>query len=225
MVDKNANSKNLTAEEAQEILRLANIIYFRQGVYQKTYWQGRETAKCPMDMWVYQELIHSLKVDLVIETGAYKGGSALYFAGVLEQQQRGKVISIDIELQDDLPEHPRLEFRQGSSIDPNVLSRLADDVAEASSVLVILDSDHKADYKLKEMQAYSDFVSKGGYLIAEDTCFDYYPAWPEYGPGPSTAVSQFLHQDRRFQLDRSQERHMVSFAPAGFLRRTDTNEA
>lgn len=80
-------------------------------------------------------------------------------------------------------------------------------------------SDHTADYKLKEMRVYADFVSKGNYMIAEDTCFDHYPAWPEYGPGPAKAVKEFVKENPHFAIDRKPEQHMISFAPMAFLRK------
>ena len=110
VIDKN----NISASDAQEIIRLANIIYFRQQAYEKTHWMGAPAAKCPMDMWMYQELIHAMKTDLLIETGTLFGGSALFFAHLFDVIGHGKVISIDIDLKDRLPQHPRIEYLQGS---------------------------------------------------------------------------------------------------------------
>ena len=84
---------------------------------------------------------------------------------------------------------------------------------------MILDADHSADYKLKELKAYAKFVKPGGYIIAEDSTFDYFPSWPEFGPGPATAVREFLQENDEFEADRSQERHLLTFAPMAFLRR------
>lgn len=210
---------NVSSEQAQEILRLANIIYFRQRVYENTRWMGVRTAKCPMDMWVYQELMVQLKPDLLIETGTLLGGSALFFAQMLDLIGAGKVLSIDIQEEKKLPQHPRIEYLIGSSVSEEIISKVRQAAADAQTVMVILDSDHKAPYKLKELELYGQFVTTGSYMIAEDTCFDYFPAWPEYGPGPAAAVKQFLQQCDHFELDRSNERHLISFAPMGFLRR------
>lgn len=204
---------------AQEILRNANIIYFRSQVYEHTYWMGHKCAKCPMDMWVYQEMMHKLDTDLLIETGTLMGGSALFFAHMFDNMGKGKIMSIDINLQPNLPQHPRIDYLQGSSIDEQILAKVEAAVSEAKSVIVLLDADHKAPYKLKEMQAYAQFVTPGSYMIAEDTCFDAYPAFPEYGPGPAQAVKEFMSDNTDFELDRNWERHMISFAPGGFLRK------
>ena len=43
-----------------------------------TRWLGVRTDKCPLDLWIYQELLHELRPDLIVETGTAFGGSALY---------------------------------------------------------------------------------------------------------------------------------------------------
>lgn len=215
IIDKN----NISASDAQEILRLANIIYFREQAYERTHWMGVPAAKCPMDMWMYQELIHALKTDLLIETGTLFGGSALFFAHLFDVIGHGKVLSIDIEDRKGLPTHPRIEYIKGSSVDEGVLKEVELQSNKAKSVTVILDSDHTADYKLKELESYSKFVSKGNYIIAEDSCFDYYPAWPEYGPGPTHAIQAFTKTHNNFKVDRKPELHMITFAPMAFLKR------
>lgn len=215
----NIANKNLTPADVQEILRLANIIYFRQQTYEKTHWMGIKTAKCPMDMWVYQELIHKLNTDLLIETGTHLGGSALYFAHLFDIIGNGKVITVDIQPTSDLPKHPRIEYLHGSSLDPDILETMEKQAAQANSVMVILDSDHKAGHKLKELEQYSRFVTQHNYIVAEDSCFDYYPAWPEFGPGPATAVRDFMRSNNNFEVDRSQELHLFTFAPMAFLRK------
>lgn len=215
VIDKN----NISASDSKEILRLANIIYFRQQAYEKTHWMGVPAAKCPMDMWMYQELIHAMKTDLLIETGTLFGGSALFFAHLFDIIGHGKVISVDIELKSGLPQHPRIEYLQGSSVDKEVLAQIEERASKAESVTVILDSDHKAEYKLKELKAYSKYVTKGNYIIAEDSCFDYYPAWPEYGPGPTHAVHAFIKNNSNFKVDRNPELHLITFAPMAFLKK------
>jgi cephalosporin hydroxylase len=216
---KDSKQKVMSPEDAQEILRLANIIYFKQKAYESTEWMGIPAAKCPMDMWSYQELIFREKTDLLIETGTLHGGSALYFAHLFDIIGKGKVVSIDIENNNNRPQHHRIEYITGSSIDKSVLKKVGGHAADASSVMVILDSDHKADYKIKEISAYKDFVTQNNYLVAEDSCFDYYPSWPEFGPGPATAVRDFLNQNSEFEVDRFPEQHLFTFAPMAFLKK------
>ena len=120
-----------------------NVAYFRSGVFNHTYWMGVKAAKCPTDMWVYQELMAGLKTDLLIETGTWHGGSALFFAQVMDLMDRGKVITVDIEEQPNRPQHPRINYITGSSTDPDVVESIAQASAKAQSRLVILDSDHR----------------------------------------------------------------------------------
>jgi len=212
-------NKNLSPQEAQEILRLANIIYFRSKAFEKTRWMGVRTAKCPMDMWVYQEILESLETDLLIETGTLLGGSALFFANMFDILGRGKVVTVDLVKQENLPKHPRIEYLKGSSIAPEIIQYIEDEVARAKSVTVILDSDHKEEHKTRELELYSKFVTLDNYMIAEDTCFDYYPSWPEFGPGPATAVNKFMKNNENFVYDRSRELHLITFAPMAFLKK------
>ncbi len=213
--------KNLSSSDIQEIMRLANIIYFKNKAYENSYWAGIKTAKNPMDMWVYQEIIHNLQVDLVIETGTYFGGSALYFAHIFDIIGAGKVVSVDLQIPKDLPQHPRIEYIEGSSVDRSVLKQIESIHKAASSTMVILDSDHRKNHKLMELSLYSKFVSPNSYMIAEDSCFDFYPAWPEFGEGPAHAVKEFMENNANFTIDRNMEKHLITFSPKAFLKKTN----
>ena len=46
--------------------------------------------KCPLDLWIYQELIHEIRPDWIIETGTAFGGSASYFASLCDVLGRGQ---------------------------------------------------------------------------------------------------------------------------------------
>src|SRR5688500_2260225 len=63
-------------------------VYFQAHMYGKTWadtkWLGTPVLKCPFDLWVYQEIFHQTRPDIVIETGSAAGGSAYYFASVFE---------------------------------------------------------------------------------------------------------------------------------------------
>jgi len=90
--------------------------------WQDTWYRGILTYKCPTDMWVYQELIHDLRPGLVVETGTFRGGSALFIADLLETIGHGEIITIDIDDdQPDRPAHPRLTYLIGSSVAPEIV--------------------------------------------------------------------------------------------------------
>ena len=47
-------------------------------------WMGRPIIQYPQDLVALQEIIWEVKPDLIIETGVAHGGSAVFFASLLE---------------------------------------------------------------------------------------------------------------------------------------------
>jgi cephalosporin hydroxylase len=113
----------------------------------------------------------------------------------------------------------RIEFIKGSSTDPKVLERIARQVSSGSRVLVLLDSLHTKEHVLRELRSYSPFVSKGSYLIVNDTHIDHTNV-VDYGPGPMAAIREFVKTSRAFVVDRSKDRFLITCARSGFLKRT-----
>lgn len=184
-----------------------------------TSFLGIQTLKYPSDLWVYQEIVSELLPDLIVETGTWHGGSALFLAVVCDGLDHGRVISIDIDPGQPLPEHERITYMRGSSIDPTVLAWVREQAGRVETVMVILDADHSRDHVLAELEAYGDVVTPGSYLIVEDTNVNGHPVLPGHGPGPGEAVERFLRGDARFVADRSRERLFITANPGGFLRR------
>ena len=113
-----------------------------------------------------------------------------------------------------------MTFLKGSSISPEIVSDIAGRV-KGRKVLVTLDSDHTAAHVLSEMRAYAPMVTSGSYLVVEDTHMDGVPTAPDFGPGPLTAVLQFLKEggSHDFEQDFSREAFIMTFNPGGWLRR------
>ena len=86
-----------------------------------TYWMGKRVVKSPLDLWIYQEIFFKIKPDLIIETGTRHGGSALFFANMCDLLDKGKIISVDIHSDDEIPEHDRITYMTGSSVDPKII--------------------------------------------------------------------------------------------------------
>jgi cephalosporin hydroxylase len=180
---------------------------------------GIPTLKCPLDLWIYQEIIYEIKPDLIIETGTAYGGSALYLAHLCDLMGKGNVVTVDIENQAKRPKHSRIEYLTGSSVDPVILSKMGERVQKAKTVLVILDSDHRKPHVFQELQCYGPWVTKDSYLIVEDTNVNGHPVDPEYGPGPMEAVEDFLKGNNQFAADRQREKFYLTFNPSGYLKR------
>jgi cephalosporin hydroxylase len=161
-----------------------------------------------------------VRPSLIVETGTYRGGSALYIASLCDLLGHGKVLTIDIEGREDRPQHPRIEHVAGSSVSPNTIDLVEQRVGEASGpVLVVLDSDHHAPHVEAELDTYHRFVTAGSYLIVEDTNINGHPVKRSFGPGPMEAVASFLPKHPEFAVDRSRERYLVTHNPGGYLRR------
>ena len=149
--------------------------YGKSNVVMGTFWLGTHVYKCPSDLWVYQELLHMTRPDLIIETGTHSGGSALYMASLCDLMGAGRIVTIDVDPLDDLPEHPRIKYVKGSSVAPEILEQVRAEASAANGVMVILDSDHSRDHVRAELREYAPLVSEGCYLIVEDTMAGVYP--------------------------------------------------
>jgi cephalosporin hydroxylase len=214
----------LTASE-REIVDRFHDLYYRLG--QKGHntnhlsWLGYSLLKCPLDLWIYHELICRLRPDVIIETGTASGGGALYLASMCALVGHGEVITIDVDARpgQDRPVHPRLSYLVGSSTDPQIIASLKSRIAGRSRCLVILDSDHRRDHVLDELRIYQQFVPVGGYLVVEDTNINGHPTYPEFGPGPMEALDAFLRETDAFKSDAFCERFLLTMNPRGFLRR------
>jgi cephalosporin hydroxylase len=186
-------------------------------VWLDTYWLGRAILKYPLDLWVYQEILFSTRPDVIIETGTLVGGSALYLACICDLIGNGRVISIDIAERNDLPSHPRIVYLTGSSVAPEVVDRVKEEITDAERVMVILDSDHHKEHVLGELQAFGPLVTRDCYLIVEDTpaakMFEEYVAG-----GPAEAIDEFLESTDSFVVDPSCEKFLMTANPGGYLK-------
>jgi cephalosporin hydroxylase len=195
-------------------------LYYNSGstTWSNTYWLGTQTQKCPLDLWIYQELLHELRPAAIVETGTASGGSALFLASVCDLLGEGEVVTVDIA-RGERPSHPRVTYLSGSSTAPESVARVREFIGEKAPVLIILDSDHSYAHVLDELRLYSPLVTSGSYLVVEDTNVNGHPVDPNHGPGPMEAVRDFLREANEFTVDESREKFLLTFNPRGFLRR------
>ena len=212
----------LTAEEKALVERFHDFYYRRWQTHAgdtiDVSWFGYIVRKCPLDLWIYQELLVRTRPDLVIETGTLYGGSAIFMATIMDIMGHGHVITIDQCTKPDRPQHPRVSYWTGSSTDPAIV-RKAKEVAAGRRAMVILDSDHSAGHVFQEIVSYSPLVHVGDYLIVEDTNVNGHPTYKEYGPGPMEALQRFLAESDEFMIDERCERFLVTMNPKGYLKR------
>jgi cephalosporin hydroxylase len=190
--------------------------------WQNTFWRGVPVAKSPLDLWVYQEIIHECRPDVIIETGTWQGGSARFMADMLDliNPNFSQVFTIDIEQPPPIPSHLVTQII-GDSGDLNTLMKSCSfkEKMAYADVMVVLDSSHTKDHVLKELALYAPLVTPGQYLIVEDTCVNGHPVCAGHGPGPWEALEEWLPSHPEFQPDLSREKFLMTFNPGGFLRR------
>ncbi|AOB31013.1 cephalosporin hydroxylase [Bordetella sp. H567] len=213
-------------------------------------WLGRPIIQYPQDMVAMQELIWTVKPDLIIETGIAHGGSLILSASMLAlldmeeaiaagttidpRQSRRKVVGIDIDIRphnrEAIAAHAmssRIQMIQGSSIAPEVVDQVRALAAGHQTVLVCLDSNHTHAHVLAELEAYAPLTSVGSYCVVFDTVVEDLPASLSndrpWGPGdnPKTAVWDYVRRHPSFEIDRDIENKvLISVAPDGYLKRT-----
>jgi cephalosporin hydroxylase len=192
--------------------------YAADNTYLNSYWRGVRILKCPLDLWIYQEILETTLPDLLIETGTAHGGSAYYFASLFDLRGAGEVVTIDTSRMTALPAHPRITYLQGSSVAPAVLAQVRLMARGKHRVMVVLDSDHSEAHVMEELRLYSPLVTAGNYLVVEDTHMGH-PVPPFSGKGPLAAVERFLERNDEFAIDPGCERLLMSFNYRGYLKR------
>lgn len=212
-------------------------------------WLGRPAIQFPNDAWAMQELIWSIKPDLIIETGIAHGGSIIFSASMLAildvcdaieageniapEISRRKVLGIDIDIRTHnraaIESHPmssRIQMIQGSSIAPEIIEQVRAIAANYSRILICLDSNHTHDHVLAELKAYAPLASVGSYCVVFDTLIEDMPKemFPDrpwgLGNNPKTAVWEYLKDHPEFEIDTNiQNKLLITVAPDGYLKR------
>lgn len=216
------------------IYQFANAWYQSPYTFRCTRWLGHLVCKIPFDLHVYHDLFCQYRFDTVVETGTAHGGSALYYATLMDllKIEGGKVLTIDINGEDPSeprPVHPRIQYVTGSSLDHTVLALVKMTLASQRdlgrpNVLVNLDSDHTAPHVLNELAAYAPLVPVNGWLVVEDTNGAPVVADANGKPvaveGPFAAVMEYLAKHPgEFIRDVVCERYWLTMNPHGWLQR------
>ena len=213
----------MSREKQNELMKLFHDL----PVWRRMWFHNVPIEKNPLDLWMMQQIIYEVQPEFIIETGTWRGGSALYWAHTLNGMglESSRVFTIDIQdFTATAATHPLwkkyVTFFKGSSTDAAIVSEIASRV-KGHKTLVVLDSDHTAKHVLGELRAYSPMVTRGSYLVVEDTHMDGVPTQPGFGPGPLAATLQFLKEGgaKDFEQDLSREALVMTFNPGGWLRR------
>ena len=200
----------------------------QSNAHQYTYnfsWLGRPIIQYPQDIVAMQEVIFSVKPDLIIETGIAHGGSLVFSASMLalvdycEALEQGRVIDpltprrrvlgIDIDIRPHnraaIEAHPMAKhiiMIEGSSVAQEVVAQVRGIASGYERTLVCLDSNHTHDHVLAELEAYAPLTSVGSYCVVFDTAIEDMPEgmyhgreWAK-GNNPKSAVKEYLRRLR-----------------------------
>ena len=196
-------------------------LYFKNKhrTWRNTYWMGVPVLKLPLDLWIYQEILCELRPSVIVECGTRHGGSALFLAHMCDLLGSGRVLTVDIKRYAGQPQHPRICYILGSSIDDAVVAQVKAHIAPGERVMVVLDSEHCKAHVARELELYGALVTPESYMIVEDTYLNGHPVDVEYGPGPMEALQEYLVHHPEFVSDTAREKFFVTWNPSGYLKR------
>ena len=228
--------------------RLLSDLWLKVGWDQKHLysftWLGRPIIQLPEDALRMQEVIYSIKPDVVIETGIAHGGSLILWATVCKAIGRGRVIGIDVEIR---PHNRRaieqhelfslITLIEEDSISDAAIDRVRGNIRNGETALVILDSNHTYRHAYREIVLYSRFVTPGSYIVATDGSRGYLHetprAWRDYpdcgdwpSDNPKNAAEDFVkgHSEFRiveppFRFNEGAIGYRVTYWPSAFIQR------
>lgn len=183
-------------------------------------WRGVQVVKFPADLILYAQTIWTLKPDFIIETGTKYGGSALFFADMLDLFVGGnsRVITVDVESRP-LPAHDRITYITGSSSDPVVVEQVKAQMPHVGgritgNVMVVLDSDHSSRHVKRELRLYGPLVTHRQFMVVED-CY----MRDQTVKGPGIAVEWYLTKTSKFVREPVEDQFIFAVTRGGWLRR------
>jgi cephalosporin hydroxylase len=234
-----SRSLPLYSDEAFEIVSRQWVKVGWNQRYPYTFtWLGRPLIQLPEDLVRIQEVIWSVRPDVILETGIAHGGSLIFYASLCTAMGHGRVVGMDIEIRaanraaiEAHPLAPLITMIEGDSTAVETVTRAGDLVADAKTVLVILDSDHTKAHVRRELEAYHSLVSPGSYIVATDGIMrDLHdvptgtPAWTE--DNPAAAAAEFARDHPEFVLEQppwpfneSTLQRNITHWPDAYLRR------
>lgn len=228
--------------DTPEAFNIISDIWLRAGwdnkhVYTFT-WLGRPIIQLPEDMFRLQEVIHSVRPDVIVETGVAHGGSLVFYASLCKAMDHGRVIGVDVEIRPHnraaIESHilkPLITLVEGSSIDPSVVERVRSQIGPGERVMVLLDSCHTKEHVLAELEAYSGLVSPGSYIVAMDGIMEKVVGGPRTQPdwswnNPRQAALEFVQthpeftiEEPAFAFNESNISERVTYWPSAFIKR------
>lgn len=238
-----ADNKWITMDEAV----FAYDVWFEENQrFQYMNWLGVFVQQDPTDAFAIADMLYRVKPDLVIEIGTNTGGGAIFYSTVMRAYNpSAKIVTLDVVPQPRNwnfrksfscpgcimgPEHPywndgMITYIQGRVTEKATRDKIQVFVDAATKVLVIEDASHRYPDTLENIEATYHWVSKGSYLLVQDTKMDRFVGglkkkYGRYKFGPMRSVDEFMakHGDK-FVIDRRFEYLLYSQHHRGWLLR------
>lgn len=165
--------------------------------------------KLPSDALAILKLLRICRPEVVVETGAAHGGSALMITSLAPHIGLRQIVSVDTQ-EVPRPSHPLIRFLTGSSVDDAIVAEIRGLVAGRACSL-ILDSDHNAPHVARELELLGGLVTPGQSLIVEDTHVDVlrFRKFREQG-GPLRALDAYLRSHPEFAEAKDAEPYITT---------------
>lgn len=185
-----------------------NRAYFEARDWLRTYYKGVQMLKYPSDLFVYEKILQETDPDLIIETGTLDGASALW----LKDHSNAHIVTIDV---DDRAKHKQgITYIVESSL--TAIEQVKQIANKYRKIMVILDSNHYYDHVKQELELYAPLVSKGCYLVTEDTFISQYLNNEDY---PGGSVWEAVQEWDKTGFELQQDTFQVSMNPNGWYKR------
>ena len=193
----------------------------------RSLYRGVPFMKSPLDIGLYLQLLSRLAPRSVIEIGSWAGGSALWFADMLEAQrvESPRVISVDLVSPATYTD-PRIQFISGdvARLDEALTPALLADCPRPW--LVVEDSSHTYPHVSAALRFFDDHLEAGDYMVVEDGVVAHLSdaRYAVFENGPNRAVADFLAtRGDRYAVDAELcdfYGRNATYNPNGWLRRT-----
>ena len=206
---------DLYGKEAFELLSQLWLKTSWNQKYSYTFtWMGRPIIQHPEDLMRFQEVMYTLKPDVIIETGVAHGGSLILYASLMKAMGNGRrVVGVDIEIR----AHNRkaieahelagmIRLVEGDSVAADIVAKAASEIRPGDTVLVVLDSNHTRAHVAAELEAYHHLVTPGSYIVATDGIMRDVHDVPRGTPGwktdnPAQAAEDFAARHPEFVIE------------------------
>ena len=214
----------IPAADEQELMKL----FHQLPVWENLWFHNVRLIKNPLDLWMMQQIIYEVQPDFIIETGTWRGGSALYWANTLEGMglEKSRVLTVDIQDSTQAASTDRLwkkyvDFYLGSSTDPDIVSAIA------------RPREGPQDHRHAGFRSLHAARSPGVADVLADDQPRQLPGGRRYAPGRrsdasrgrpwpargNARVSRRTAASKEFEPDFSREKMVMTFNPGGWLRR------